>query len=494
MAKQKRMMGHETEYAVVPGDANGFCLFFDKVRKMGVPFYTHGLHNNDFFLSNGARLYQDGNHPEYSTPECDSPFELVRQILDGDLIMQTAAQASDASVMRHNVDYSNRSSWGSHESYMTSLDIRDEDYDLPHAFETILPHLATRIVYTGAGGFSPACLGARFVISPRSAFVQHDVSDCTTGDRGLLNRKDEPLMRGTFLKRLHLVCGESVKSHVSMLLRAGATAIVVRLAEMEENPIDHIHDRQVDVLKKVSRDPGSMSYAIAVQEKYLAAARLNIKKLPGWAGKVCDIWEKTLGQLRDGKASLTVDWAIKKALFDNHARSRGFAPDEMAKLNSIMTLAKPEWPVTRLMASKVGVSRERLIKFGELVSELKEIDAKFGMLGGLFDSLAARGVLSHFVDGVEASRTLDGISPPHGRATVRGDIVKTLYRGNANQTERVSLSWGNFSVFSTNRHSPFGPLAEGSVDLSPFASSNKHAGSLCKKVCDELTRHRKTTT
>ena len=91
------LLGLETEYAISPigaadvvfGDRNR--LAEQLIRKVGRRFAYLPDGSSGIFLSSGARLYVDaGSHPEWSTPECPSPRELVRHIVAGERVLTDA--------------------------------------------------------------------------------------------------------------------------------------------------------------------------------------------------------------------------------------------------------------------------------------------------------------------------------------------------------------------------------------------------------------------
>lgn len=476
---KNKMMGYETEYAVSGADRNvRWDEFFKRSSLKKVPTNYGSI--IDFFLSNGARFYIDGTHPEYCTPECDNPFELARQIIDGDSVVRSVLPESML-VMKHNVDYGTRQSWGSHESYMTSYrpsQVQMGSYLAVDPFaRALVAHLATRIVYTGAGGFNANTSGAQFLISPRAAFLNIESGHSTTSDRGILNTRDEPLMTGA--RRLHLVCGESVRSHLSMVLRAGTTAIVVALAEKGLAPkIDDITNF-ANFMKDVSRDHnlrGAAVEAIEVQEKFLKAAVRYKSRLPDWAGVVIGLWKKTLESLKRNEASKSIDWAMKKALFEKRFRDKGFEPDEIKELNFIGRVAPLAAKHSASLAAKKGVKSDRLAEFSELVSELKELDIKFGMIGGIFDALDRAGVLSHAVRGV-SGRGIGNLVAPHGRAAVRGKIVDQLSSVcREHPTLPVGLYWSHVTARLDGRNDLVHRIND------PFAKFTPKLARLCKSI------------
>ena len=64
--------------------------------------------------------------------------------------MRVAEPNEQVNLLRCNVDYSGvPSTWGCHESYMHRV---ANPVAVP---PQIVPHLVSRIIYTGAGGFTP---------------------------------------------------------------------------------------------------------------------------------------------------------------------------------------------------------------------------------------------------------------------------------------------------------------------------------------------------
>src|SRR5262249_59153545 len=76
-------------------------------------------------LPNGARYYVDHAHPEYSTPECLTPRELVVHDKAGERILERSLhEIDDAMPLQHRLaGYKNNSdgkgnSYGTHENYL----------------------------------------------------------------------------------------------------------------------------------------------------------------------------------------------------------------------------------------------------------------------------------------------------------------------------------------------------------------------------------------
>ena len=78
-------------------------------------------------LPNGARLYVDHAHPEYSTPEVTTPLDIVRWDKAGELVMAEAARqaatmpgvSAAINLYKNNTD-NKGASYGAHENYLMS--------------------------------------------------------------------------------------------------------------------------------------------------------------------------------------------------------------------------------------------------------------------------------------------------------------------------------------------------------------------------------------
>src|SRR5918996_2219122 len=75
-------------------DARGFDMSREVADASQLTDEDMGLAN--VILTNGARLYVDHAHPEYSTPECTNPLDVVRWDKAGEAVMRRAAAAGAA--------------------------------------------------------------------------------------------------------------------------------------------------------------------------------------------------------------------------------------------------------------------------------------------------------------------------------------------------------------------------------------------------------------
>jgi hypothetical protein len=476
------LFGAETEYAVTggrrsrsqpEGGAAEALLRLARRRLVNLPDTNS---HDGLYLSNGARFYVDcGTHPEYSTPECTNPWDVVRNIEAGHRILADLARGEKESkprlreilCFRSNVDYSGSgATWGSHESYLTK--------NAPaHLKAQVLPHLVTRPIYTGAGGFNPLAKALEFSLSPRLAYFQYKETDDSTRDKGIWNGRQEPLCKGNY--RLHVTCGESLCSQTATFLKFGTTALIVAMADAGFNPADGIEMAcPVAALHRVITDPTCRAHvtasetalsAIDVQRHYLSMAEshLHDEFMPPWAYEVCRQWRDILDRLEAGPEAVvrTLDWAIKLALFTNQLKDMG---DEKVsrrdrKQGPALELLPPiqddAGPAQAMRRSHRVISGCHIVisegreagrglfdaptepcEFSEgEIDSLKrrrdrmfEIDMRFGQVGGagIFDALDREGVLDHrIVEEAEIVRAMTH-APERSRARLRGEVVRRL--------------------------------------------------------------------
>jgi proteasome accessory factor A len=137
-------------------------------------------------------------------------------------LMRREPGLAEVLLFKTNVDHSGSgATWGCHTSFMHRGN--------PEKFPAqIIPHLVSRIVYSGAGGLELTADGRlRFTLSPRVRFLECEVSNNSTSERGIFHTKDETLAEEGY-HRLHIITGESLCSETALWLNMGATALIRR--------------------------------------------------------------------------------------------------------------------------------------------------------------------------------------------------------------------------------------------------------------------------
>ncbi len=367
MPKPGLLFGVETEYAVAGLRSDGEAVareeivhsLMDAARQRLV--WAPDLHpGSGMFLQNSSRLYVDcGLHPEFATGECANPWDAVRYVEAGHRILAELASSVEAGsapgteilCLRSNVDLGGtRATWACHENYLH----RRPQNQLQ---SQMIPHLVTRVIYTGSGGFNPFSHGLEFTLSPRMAHFECLVTENSTRDRGLWHTKSEPLCAG--YKRLHVLCGESQCSETATFLKIAATALVTAMSDAGLKPGSAVQLADpLEALRIVTADPtckkmlrmtgGEERTAIGIQRHYLemAEAHADHACMPAWTSDVCRGWRSILDLLEDAPDSVTqtLDWAIKLALYTNHARNVGISWDSLPILNQAAALLKKPMP------------------------------------------------------------------------------------------------------------------------------------------------------
>src|SRR3712207_6408191 len=146
-------------------------------------------------LTNGARLYVDHAHPEYSSPEVTTPRDAVLWDKAGERVMLEAIRRIAASpglggvnLYKNNTD-NKGASYGTHENYLMRRETPFADI-----VRHLTPFFVSRQVVTGAGRVGRGQDGREddFQVSQRADFFEVEVGLETTLKRPIINTRDEP--------------------------------------------------------------------------------------------------------------------------------------------------------------------------------------------------------------------------------------------------------------------------------------------------------------
>jgi proteasome accessory factor A len=282
-------------------------------------------------LPNGARYYVDHAHPEYSTPECTTPRDLVVHDKAGERILERSMRevaaampnAPQLSIYKNNSD-GKGNSYGTHENYLV-----DRATPFGDIVRDLTPFFVTRIVFTGAGK-----VGAEapwddrgrgiYQLTQRADFFETEVGLETTLKRPIINTRDEPHADPERYRRLHVIVGDANLCEVSTLLKIGTTAIVLKMIEDRflpdlsiANPVQALHEisRDITCTHEVALADGRRVGAVQLQWEYLEHATKYVEREDDTPENrdVVERWETVLTALETEPLSLhrELDWVAK---------------------------------------------------------------------------------------------------------------------------------------------------------------------------------------
>lgn len=411
-------------------------------------------------LTNGARLYVDHAHPEYSAPEVTNPRDAVLWDKAGELVMAEAARrasgvpgAQPVNLYKNNTD-NKGASYGSHENYLMSRDTPFADI-VTH----LTPFLVSRPVVCGAGRVGIGQDGSRagFQLSQRADFFEVEVGLETTLKRPIINTRDEPHADADRYRRLHVIIGDANLAEISTYLKLGTTALVLAMTEARVLTADLAIADPVAELKEISHDPtlthrvrlrdGRRLTALDLQWVYLERAREFCEQRYGADTDevtldVLERWESVLTRLGDDPMTCSdeLDWVAKLRLLN------GFKDREH------LDWASPKLALVDLQYSDVQPSK------------------------GLYHRLVSRGAMKTLFTHEEVVRAV-GAPPEDTRAYFRGRCLRDY------PAEVVAASWDSV-IFDVGRESLVRvPMME------PLRGTRKHVGELfdrCESAKDLL--------
>lgn len=287
-------------------------------------------------LRNGARLYVDHAHPEYSGPEVSNPREAVLWDRAGDQIAREALTllnnaGGNYALYKNNVD-GKGASYGTHENYLVRREVPFDEI-----IRYLTPFFVTRPIICGAGrvGIGQKSERPGFQISQRADYIENDVGLETTFNRPIINTRDEPHTDGTKYRRLHVIGGDANLFDVSNLLKVGTTSLVLWLLENVPMPLELDAmalyspvrsvwevSYDVDLNHKLDMHDDAQRTAIEIQQIYLDAVQTALTahgEIDADTAEILQIWQEVLDALRTDPASASsrVEWVAKYQLLES---------------------------------------------------------------------------------------------------------------------------------------------------------------------------------
>ncbi|MGI8535261.1 MAG: depupylase/deamidase Dop [Mycobacteriales bacterium] len=419
-------------------------------RLAGEPDDDLGLAN--VILTNGARLYVDHAHPEYSSPEVSNPRDAVLWDKAGERVMARAAERAlhvpgSAPILLYKNNTDNKgASYGTHENYLMA-----RQTPFAEIVRHLTPFFVSRQVVTGAGrvGIGQDGRTDGFQLSQRADYFEVEVGLETTLKRPIINTRDEPHADADKYRRLHVILGDANLAEVSTYLKVGTTALVLSMIEdgwLSQNGIDLAVNGPVSALQAVSHDPslkaqvelrdGRRLTAVQLQMEYLEQARKHVEDRLGTDAdpQTVDLlsrWESVLDRLTSDPMSLSgqLDWVAKLALLEGFREREGLTWDA-AKLHLV---------------------------------DLQYADVRPEK--GLYNRLVAGGRMERIVSEDEVRRAVEA-PPEDTRAYFRGQCLSRY------PAEVAAASWDSV-IFDLGRES-----LQRVPTLEPLRGTKAHVGEL----------------
>jgi proteasome accessory factor PafA2 len=409
-------------------------------------------------LPNGARYYVDHAHPEYSTPECATPRELVVHDKAGERILERSLRELEAilppgqriAIYKNNSD-GKGNSYGTHENYLV-----DRTTPFGDIVRDLTPFFVSRQIFTGAGklGTEGQWTDERRVsyqLTQRADFFETEVGLETTLKRPIINTRDEPHADPDKYRRLHVIIGDANMCEVATYLKVGTTALVLKMIEDEFLP-DLSLVNPVSALHQVSRDLTCRTLIqlhddrrltpVQLQWEYLEHAKKYVEQEDDTPenAEVLVRWEEILAGLEDDPLSLhrQLDWVAKHRVMEGYRERDGL-----------------EWADPKL----------RLI-------DLQYHDVRRAK--GLYQRLVDGGNVERLVSDAEIDRAV--MEPPiDTRAYFRGRCI-------AKYPDAIAAASWDSLIFDTGRDA-----LQRVPTREPLRGTKEHVGALLERASDPAT-------
>jgi proteasome accessory factor A len=322
-------------------DARGFDLSRADADPSQLTDDDTGLAN--VILTNGARLYVDHAHPEYSSPEVTNPLDGVLWDKAGMRIMARAVELiavtqglQPINLYKNNTD-NKGASYGTHENYLMA-----RRTPFSEIIRHLTPFFVSRQVITGSGrvGLGQDGRDAGFQLGQRADFFEVEVGLETTLKRPIINTRDEPHADPTQYRRLHVIVGDANLAEISTYLKLGMTSLTLAMIEADWLDIDQQMQHPVREMHAVSHDPtlkhlvtmtsGRRMTAVQMQCEFAEQARKFVEDRWGsdvddQTADVLDRWQDVLDRLESEPMSLSgeLDWVAKLSILNGYRERDG---------------------------------------------------------------------------------------------------------------------------------------------------------------------------
>ncbi len=312
-------------------DARGFDL--GSPTQQGQDPDMEDLGAANVILTNGARLYVDHAHPEYSAPEVTNARDAVIWDKAGERVMEEAARRAatvpgqaPVQLYKNNID-GKGASYGTHENYLMK-----RSTPFTAVIAGLTPFFVSRQVITGSGRVGIGQQGEKpgFQLSQRADYIEVEVGLETTLKRGIINTRDEPHADADKYRRLHVIIGDANLAEYATYLKLGTAALVIDMIEHGVQFDDLKLDQPVRAVHEISHDPtlkttvelanGRRYTALDLQSAYHDLATQHLERVGAdeQSKEILRLWGETIDALaRDPQECADrLDWPAKLRLLE----------------------------------------------------------------------------------------------------------------------------------------------------------------------------------
>ena len=306
-------------------------------------------------LTNGARLYVDHAHPEYSSPEVTTPRAAITWDRAGESVMREAVHrlatvpssiGVPVNLYKNNTD-GKGASYGTHENYLMR-----RETPFQRIIRQLTPFFVVRQILCGSGrvGIGTDSRTPGYQIASRSDFFEAEVGLETTLKRPIINTRDEPHALADRYRRLHVILGDANHCDVAGLLKMGMTSLVLAMIEdgaitrdlSVRHPVATLHavSHDVDMDQPLELMSGERMMPIEMLWAYFEMAQDYLRDRGGIpdddTAEVLQWWERVMTLLQTDRDSAApyVDWVGKLAVLERY-RQRDRLSWESPQLRAI---------------------------------------------------------------------------------------------------------------------------------------------------------------
>src|SRR6266566_1006355 len=302
---------------MVQGTEHEYTLYCRKMGTMG--FDPHmmaldllrdsDLHLAGEFITNGSRVYYDVGHFEVSTAETTNFHDVVTWEKAGEKILDWLRRIMEEKytgetkihAFKNNTS-PDGTSYGSHENYCVSRDVA-----FPGRFiRELVPHLATRIIFTGAGDI----VRGKYVLSPMAFLTSQVISGETMNETAIMLR-------------------HFTTSAVLQLMEAEALDDVPRMKDPIRDLWHNVEIRNPEQWT-VELEDGKIVSPIDIQRYYLEKIEAIVED--DWEHRALRMFEEVLDDLanrRSKDAARHVEWLDRYYAIQEAADKKGGPDVEM---------------------------------------------------------------------------------------------------------------------------------------------------------------------